>query len=61
MSSAEETSLTNPLNYNLKGLIKKSADKTCVVMKLQHKAFNTMLAAKVYTITDPENTGYAKV
>jgi len=34
MSSAEETSLTNPLNYNLKGLIKKSADKTCVVMKL---------------------------
>ncbi len=53
-------SMSNPMNYDLKGLIHSSKDKQVKVMKLKHKQFDRMLAAKVYTIMDPENTGHAK-
>lgn len=54
-------SMANPANYDSRGLISKSEDKQCSVIKLEHKEFHTMCAAKVYTVIDPDNEGYMKM
>ena len=37
-----------------------SRDKLCQTVKLEHKEFHTICAAKIYTVHDPDNLGYMK-
>jgi hypothetical protein len=47
----------NPKNYDLQGLMHSSKDGDLKVLRLQHKNFGKQMAAKVYSIEDPDDLG----